>query len=300
MNTNQLRCFLATADKLSFTKAAQELYFSVPTITHHIQSLENELQTELFIRKKNGVALTENGRIFYPAALDIIRRYESAVHSISSNIQYDVLKIGCTSHAEVNQMTPVIKAFRGRFPEIVPFVDIDNYDMILDKFGDQQLNLVFTSGNMLKKRREPYTFSSLGNAVSCAVVASDHPLASKEEVSFDELSEMTLIGLHAALVPFGSENEVVKLMQMHHLKHRDILVEDDKMALTLAGAGYGIAILPTYCIPDYYQAIGLKCIPIRESQHMSYGIVSSKNEQREYVKHFIKLSEIVYKKRQIK
>ena len=158
MNTNQLRCFLATADKLSFTKAAQELYFSVPTITHHIQSLENELQTELFIRKKNGVALTENGRIFYPAALDIIRRYESAVHSISSNIQYDVLKIGCTSHAEVNQMTPVIKAFRGRFPEIVPFVDIDNYDMILDKFGDQQWTLSSHRITCSKNARSPMHF----------------------------------------------------------------------------------------------------------------------------------------------
>lgn len=43
MNTQQLRCFLMVADKLNFTKAAQALYFSVPTVTHHIQNLESEL-----------------------------------------------------------------------------------------------------------------------------------------------------------------------------------------------------------------------------------------------------------------
>ena len=297
MNTNQLRCFLAAADKLSFTKAAQELYFSVPTVTHHIQSLENELQTELFIRKKNGVALTENGRLFYPAALDIIRRYDAVIHSINSNIQFDVLKIGCSSYAEITQMTPVLKAFRGKYPEVVPFSDIENYDMILDKLEDRQLDIIFASENMLKTRKDKYSFTELGSAVSCAVVDQAHPLASTDLISFDELEGTTLIGLHASFVPFGSENEVVKLMQMHHLKHRDFLVDDDKMALTLCRAGYGIAVLPSYCIPEYYQAIGLACIPIKESQQMTYGIAGLKNEQKDFVKHFIKLAEIVYKKK---
>ena len=38
MDTQKLRCFVAVADKLSFTKAANELYFSVPTVTHHIKA----------------------------------------------------------------------------------------------------------------------------------------------------------------------------------------------------------------------------------------------------------------------
>ena len=299
MNTNQLRCFLAAADKLSFSKAAQELFFSVPTITHHIQSLENELQTELFVRKNNGVSLTENGRLFYPAALDIIRRYEAAVHSIDSSIQFDVLKIGCSSYAEITQMTPVFKAFRGKYPEVVPHLDIENYDMILDKFADRQIDIAFASENMLKNRKTGYYFNELGRAVSCAVVDKAHPFASEEVLSFDDLEDQTLIGLHAAFIPFGSENEVVKLMQMHHLRHRDLLVEDDKMAMTLCRAGYGIAVLPSYCIPEYYQAIGLAAVPIRESQHMRYGIVSLKNEQRDFVKHFITLAEIVYKNKKL-
>ena len=48
MNTQQLKCFVCVADKLNFTKAAEELFLSVPTVTHHIKNLEEELGTLLF------------------------------------------------------------------------------------------------------------------------------------------------------------------------------------------------------------------------------------------------------------
>ena len=50
MNTQQLECFIHVADKLNFTKAAEELYLSTPTVTHHIKSLEEELGAQLFYR----------------------------------------------------------------------------------------------------------------------------------------------------------------------------------------------------------------------------------------------------------
>ena len=64
MNTQQLQCFVTVADKLSFTRAAQELYFSVPSVTHHIRQLEAELKTQLFIRNQKIVKLTEAGITF--------------------------------------------------------------------------------------------------------------------------------------------------------------------------------------------------------------------------------------------
>ncbi len=297
MNTHQLRCFLAAADKLSFTKAANELFFSVPTVTHHIQNLESELQTELFVRGKKGVSLTESGKLFYPAAVDIMNRYESAVHSINSEIHFDVLKIGCTSYAEIVRMTPVFKAFRNKYPQILPHVDIENYDLILDKYEDQELDLVFATDNMLKNRKKRHTLHQLDISVGYAVVDSTDPLAERESISFEELDGISVIGLHNALIPSKTENKVTRMMHIHHLKNRDILVEDDRMALTMCKAGYGVAVLPSYCIPEYYHEIGLACIPIEESQQILYGVVYPRDNKKEYLDHFVKLTEIIYKKR---
>lgn len=72
MNTQELKCFLRVADRLNFTRAAQELYLTPPTVTHHIQRLEKELGVTLFIRDNKSVRLTAAGEIFYQEPQDIL------------------------------------------------------------------------------------------------------------------------------------------------------------------------------------------------------------------------------------
>lgn len=58
MNIQELKCFVVVADRLNFTRAAKELYVTPPTVTHHIQHLEEELGVKLFIRDSKSVQLT--------------------------------------------------------------------------------------------------------------------------------------------------------------------------------------------------------------------------------------------------
>lgn len=58
MNSQELKCFVVAADRLNFTRAAKELYVTPPTVTHHIQHLEEELGVKLFIRDSKSVQLT--------------------------------------------------------------------------------------------------------------------------------------------------------------------------------------------------------------------------------------------------
>ena len=63
MTTEQMRTFLAVADCLNITKAAEKLYLSQPTISRQIQSLEEECKTPLLIRTRKEVSLTSAGAI---------------------------------------------------------------------------------------------------------------------------------------------------------------------------------------------------------------------------------------------
>jgi DNA-binding transcriptional LysR family regulator len=64
MNFKQLETFLRVVEWQSFTKAAQHLYLSQPTISLQIKALEEELQVILFQRNEKKVTLTEAGRLF--------------------------------------------------------------------------------------------------------------------------------------------------------------------------------------------------------------------------------------------
>ena len=66
MNERQISCFLSVARHLSFSKASRELFISQPAISHHIQMLEKELDTRLFLRSTIAVELTPAGQVFTP------------------------------------------------------------------------------------------------------------------------------------------------------------------------------------------------------------------------------------------
>ncbi|MBR5261963.1 MAG: LysR family transcriptional regulator, partial [Oscillospiraceae bacterium] len=63
MNSNQIKCFLALAETLNFTKAAARLYMTQPGLSHQIASLEAELKTQLFVRNQKRVLLTPAGAL---------------------------------------------------------------------------------------------------------------------------------------------------------------------------------------------------------------------------------------------
>jgi DNA-binding transcriptional LysR family regulator len=62
MDFRHIRAFIAVADALSVTKAAERLHISQPPLSRHIHQLEEELGLTLFVRHRQGVTLTEEGR----------------------------------------------------------------------------------------------------------------------------------------------------------------------------------------------------------------------------------------------
>src|ERR1700722_6715842 len=64
MELRHLRYFVAVAEQLSFTKAAQKLRLAQPSLTRQVRNLEDEIGVRLFDRSSNRLALTEEGRLF--------------------------------------------------------------------------------------------------------------------------------------------------------------------------------------------------------------------------------------------
>ena len=64
MELRQLRYFIAVAERLSFSKAAQHLHITVPPLSRQVRQLEEEFGVELFLRDRRNVALSDAGRRF--------------------------------------------------------------------------------------------------------------------------------------------------------------------------------------------------------------------------------------------
>ncbi len=85
MELQQLRCFVAVADHGSFTRAAQALTLSQPTLSQSVSKLETEFGTELFQRTSRGAALTSAGEILLESVrkvLESVDHTQAAVDAI--------------------------------------------------------------------------------------------------------------------------------------------------------------------------------------------------------------------------
>jgi DNA-binding transcriptional LysR family regulator len=96
MNTSQINCFLAAAECLNFTKAAERMYLSQPGLSRQIAAMEREIGIELFERGKNPVKLTAAGAICAEYLERIRGEYQKMLNeaTMAQRIEHDSLNIG--------------------------------------------------------------------------------------------------------------------------------------------------------------------------------------------------------------
>jgi len=116
----QLESFVAITKHGSFTRAAKELYLAQPTLTGHIQALENELGTVLLNRHGKMVTLTEAGKILYNYAVNILNIREQALFSLA---QYEgrlegELTIAASTVPQGYILPGLLAAFNHAYPHI--------------------------------------------------------------------------------------------------------------------------------------------------------------------------------------
>lgn len=84
MDFKQLEAYVKTVELSSFSKAAEDLFVSQPSISNYIGNLEKEFGTKLLIRTTGGTRPTKNGKIFYSYAKNILSLKEKAFFTITS------------------------------------------------------------------------------------------------------------------------------------------------------------------------------------------------------------------------
>ena len=119
MDIKQLEAFVAVAKNQSFSKAAKELFLTQPTISSHIQNLENEMQTSLFNRNNKSITLTDSGYILFNHALTILNDCKRAVNDIKDyqgKIEGNVdLIYTCVPGEAI--LPPMVKKFSSKYPD---------------------------------------------------------------------------------------------------------------------------------------------------------------------------------------
>src|SRR5271163_1762298 len=118
MELRHLRYFVAVAEALSFTKAAEKLRLAQPSLTRQVRNLEDEIGVQLLDRSNNRVALTEEGRLFLSDSkklLAMCAESVAAVQRVKRGENQD-LKIGYVANIHYGLLPATLGAFRKVHP----------------------------------------------------------------------------------------------------------------------------------------------------------------------------------------
>ena len=121
MTIDELYIFVAVAQNLNFTQAAEQLHFSQPTLSRRISDLERELGRDLFVRTTRKVALTDFGENFLVEARRMLKSYEQLQEQISNLGKEDIgrLSIGSPAAMTGSFLPSVIKQFSQKYPGVM-------------------------------------------------------------------------------------------------------------------------------------------------------------------------------------
>ena len=281
MTSQQLECFIYVAERLNFTKAAEALYLSVPTVTHHIKNLEEEIGTQLFYRNSRIVKLTGQGEKFYYDAKDIYMKMEDVKNRFQNydKSQCVIFRIGCMSEKEFDKIEPILKQIKERFPYVQPKIIAKDFFDLKNLYENQQLEITIATHDLSNQG----TYKKLFEYKSYALIPQNHLLAKESELSLEQLVAESLITLPPKNIPFIKGNKLQEFLALHAQDHTHIVSENENESILLARCGYGIAILPGFLISKDDELV---CIPIKDTKNIEYGLYYRNNDK--HIKYFLK------------
>jgi DNA-binding transcriptional LysR family regulator len=192
MDMKQLKTFCKVAELGSFSRAGEAVYLSQPSISGHIAYLEEAVGLKLFDRLGRKVALTNGGRIFYRYAKDILKLRDEALNAISefSHVIKGRITIGGSTIPGEYFLPKVMGGFQREAPGITISLFIADSQEIIDSLLDGEIEVGVVGMRFDGERFDVYP---LFHDRVIVIASPEHPLASRGEVSWEELRGAPLL-----------------------------------------------------------------------------------------------------------
>jgi DNA-binding transcriptional LysR family regulator len=241
----ELECFLAVAEELSFTRAAERLNLAQPPLSRHIRGLEETLGVALFERTKRRVTLTPAGHAFRTEARDILPRLRRAGEAAkrAARGETDRVEVGFVSAGLSPELVAVFTRFAKRHPRVrLQLHDLSPSDQ-LAALSRGELDAAFVG---VAPERLPGGLAATRwrEEALLAFLPPNHPLASRREIRLAELADEPFVMISAESAP-SYTSLVHRLCLADGFRPR--VVQESPRAQAVAAltvAGSGVSILP--------------------------------------------------------
>lgn len=188
----RLNVFYTVAKRLSFTKAAAELYVTQPAVTKHIQELEHQFGTALFDRRGNQISLTTAGNVLLRHAETIMATYRQLEFDMNAlkGESGGTLRVGASTTIAQYVIPPVLARFREQSADVSISLLSGNTEQVEQQLLNNDIDLGLVEGRTHHSdiRYTPFLKDEL-----VLICRTDHPMADRDEITLDELRAVPIV-----------------------------------------------------------------------------------------------------------
>jgi len=269
MEMHQIRYFLAVCDHGSFTRAAQFVYVSQPSLTQAIKKLEEELGGELFMRDRSGCLLTPLGRLVEPNLRKILRdtlttKAEAIRFTRLNNIP---LRIGLMSTIGAQRLSPFLARYQHEYPNIELELLVNCEPELLKQLESGLLDIVISAPTHLLG--QPYQSILLYEERYVVAFSNMHRFNHLTKIDLkDLLPESYLDRLNCEL-----REQLKDICQDRKIDlYATYRSNSEEWILHMVRAGIGVALMPEYTLPKNADDVKFRYLSEPEINRRVYAI----------------------------
>lgn len=244
----KLRAFCYAAQAKSISKAAERLFLSQPSVSLQVRALEQELGVTLFERRGPRIDLTPEGHVLYVLASPLVEGMDTLPAIFAErcgNLDSGELDIAAGESTILYILPTFMQAFARQYPGIqLRMHNVTGRDGLSQLRADE---VDFAVGSMLEVP-DDIEYQPIFSHDTVLITARDHPLASKREVTLEDISP------HGLILPprHLSTWRVVDLVFQQHSVPYNVALEAGgwEVIKKYVGLGLGVSIVSSICLTD--------------------------------------------------
>lgn len=255
---------LKTVELGSLTRAGEALGYTQSSVSHMIQSLEDEFGFLLLIRNKGGVTLTESGKLVLDHMNRVVQGNDALMRTVSdiNGLKRGALRIGMFPSVAVEWLPHIIRRFQDGYPEIEIRLMEGDYSEIERWLLESRVDIGFLSGSISPK----VEFLPLYEDEILAILPLGHPLAAGQTVS-----PAAYAGEDVIYPEPGLDGDIRRVLKSADVRPKiRFRVRGDEAIIAMVGEGLGIGMLPRLYLKTHSQNIA--ALPLYPRQFRTIGV----------------------------
>ena len=193
MELRLLRYFLTVAKEQSFTKAAEQLHITQPTLSRQMAAFEEELGISLFRRNGKKITLTDDGILLKRRALEILDLEERTMTELKgrNDVVEGSITIGCGEFAAMETLARICKIYKKKYPQVQIALHTATADVVSELMNKGLVDIALF---LEPVDTEGLDYIRIMNCDHwCVGMRPDDPLAEKEFIKKEDLIGKPLI-----------------------------------------------------------------------------------------------------------